>query len=86
MFGECAHTVIQTKSPVKHLTNILALSSVMLAAYTFAATHITRCNATTKGAFFSDARGAGYEKKRKSMDNAWTITTGLTIIKPAGST
>ncbi len=41
-------------------------------------------NATTKEVIFSDSWGAGHEKKRMPMDNAWTITTGLTIIEPAG--
>lgn len=42
-------------------------------------------NAATKEIIFSDSWGAGHEKKRMSMDDAWTITTGLTIIEPAGS-
>ncbi len=39
-------------------------------------------NTKTQEVLFSDSWGAGHELKRMPMDDAWTITTGLTKIEP----
>jgi hypothetical protein len=39
-------------------------------------------NAETKEILYSDSWGMGHEKKRMAMEDAWTITTGLSIIQP----
>jgi len=39
-------------------------------------------NTKTKEILFSDSWGAGHECKSMAMDDAWTITTGLTVIEP----
>jgi hypothetical protein len=39
-------------------------------------------NTKTNEAIFSDSWGAGHEKKRMPMDDAWTITTGMAAIEP----
>ena len=39
-------------------------------------------NLKTKEVIFSDSWGAGHEQKRMSIEDAWTITTGLTTIEP----
>ncbi len=42
-------------------------------------------NPRTKELLFSDSWGMGHEKKRMSLEDAWTITTGLSIIQPSSS-
>jgi len=42
-------------------------------------------NAGTKEILYSDSWGMGHEKKRMSMEDAWTITSGLSIIQPSSS-
>jgi hypothetical protein len=39
-------------------------------------------NSKTSEVLFSDSWGAGHEQKRMAMDDAWTITTGLSSIEP----
>jgi hypothetical protein len=39
-------------------------------------------NTQTKELIFSDSWGAGHEKKRMALDDAWSITTGLITIEP----
>ncbi len=39
-------------------------------------------NNKTNEVFFSDSWGAGHELTRMAVDDAWTITTGVTIIEP----
>ena len=41
-------------------------------------------NTKSNEVIFSDSWGAGHEKKRMALDNAWTITTGLTAMEPIG--
>lgn len=41
-------------------------------------------NLKTKELIFSDSWGAGHEQKRMALDDAWSITTGLTSIEPTG--
>ncbi len=42
-------------------------------------------NPKTNEILYSDSWGMGHEKKRMSMEDAWTITTGLSIIQPTSS-
>ncbi len=42
-------------------------------------------NTKSNEIIFSDSWGAGHEKKRMPLENAWTITTGLTAMEPVGS-
>ncbi|MEX1118545.1 MAG: C39 family peptidase, partial [Terrimicrobiaceae bacterium] len=42
-------------------------------------------NPKTKEILYSDSWGMGHEKKRMSFEDAWTITTGLSIIQPSNS-
>ncbi len=42
-------------------------------------------NFKTKEILYSDSWGMGHEKKRMAMEDAWAITTGLSIIQPASS-
>lgn len=42
-------------------------------------------NTKTNEILYSDSWGMGHEKKRMAMEDAWTITTGLSIIQPTGS-
>ena len=42
-------------------------------------------NAETNEILYSDSWGMGHEKKRMTMEDAWTITTGLSIIQPTSS-
>ena len=39
-------------------------------------------NTKTNELLFSDSWGAGHEKKRMPLDDAWSITTGLVTIEP----
>jgi hypothetical protein len=42
-------------------------------------------NAKTKEILYSDSWGRGHELKRMAMDDAWTITTGLYMVQPRGT-
>jgi uncharacterized protein YvpB len=46
---------------------------------------ITGYNTQTKELIYSDSWGMGHEKKRMSMEDAWTITTSLAIIQPTST-
>ena len=46
---------------------------------------ITGYNLTTKEILYSDSWGMGHEEKRMAVDDAWTITNGLTSLQPLGS-
>jgi hypothetical protein len=39
-------------------------------------------NLKTSEVIFTDSWGAGHEQKRMAMDDAWTITNGLSSIEP----
>lgn len=39
-------------------------------------------NTKTNELYFSDSWGAGHERKKMAIDDAWTITTGLATIEP----
>ena len=39
-------------------------------------------NEKTKEIIYSDSWGAGHEEKRMSIDDAWTMTTGLQSLQP----
>ncbi len=42
-------------------------------------------NLTTREILYSDSWGMGHEEKRMALDDAWTITNGLTSLQPLGS-
>lgn len=42
-------------------------------------------NAKTNEVLYTDSWGAGHELKRMAVDDAWTMTTGLTAIEPVQS-
>jgi len=39
-------------------------------------------NSTTREIVYSDSWGRGHEEKRMPLDDAWTITTGLSSLQP----
>ena len=39
-------------------------------------------NTATNEVLYSDSWGAGHEEKRMSIDDAWTVTTGLGSLQP----
>ncbi len=41
-------------------------------------------NSTTKEILYSDSWGMGHEEKRMAVDDAWTITNGLSSLQPLG--
>ena len=43
---------------------------------------ITGYNSKTSELIFTDSWGAGHEQKRMSMEDGWTITTGMAAIEP----
>jgi hypothetical protein len=39
-------------------------------------------NSTTREIVYSDSWGRGHEEKRMPLNDAWTITTGLSSLQP----